>query len=281
MAVVAGALVALMGVTSRAGAFATPSAVVVEGLAPVEAVATRAVDAVSAVLHGLAGLWALRAQNARLRAENADLRALVLQDAQLRAENATLSALVHLSRASAAAGRPGIAATVIGRNPDSWFSALVVNKGREAGVVPGMIAVTPDGLVGRVEPGVSATVARVMLVTNPAFGVGILVARQSSRVEGTVSGRLGGQDLRATFFTATASVRPGDELLTDGLGGGVPPGIAVGTVTAVKQGDFGLVRQAVVRPAAHLQSVEDVLLLPAPTGGAAPPASTAGVGRTG
>lgn len=263
LAVIAAALVLLMGATAKVGAFVVPSAVVNAGIAPVEVVATQVAGGVSGFYHGIAALWSLRSENAQLRAENAALKAGVLQDAELRAENANLNALVHLQTSTAGSqlGRT-IAANVIGRSPDSWFASLVVDKGSAAGVVPGMTVITPDGLVGRIMPGVSAATARVMLVTNPDFGVGIVVQRQDSREEGVAQGELGSPNLTATFFSATANVHAGDELVTSGLNGGFPRGLAVGSVSKVMQGDFGLVRQAEVVPAAHLESVEDVLLLP-------------------
>jgi len=270
LAAIAAVLLALMGATAAAGGgvVAFPSAYLNAGIAPVEVLATRTANAVTGFFQGIADLWSLRDQNAAYRAEISALQAQLLRDGELKAENANLSALVHLQTSVDAEGLHGIAASVIGRSPDSWFNSLVVNKGTSAGVQAGMVAVTPNGLVGRVEPGVSAHAAQVMLLTNPAFGVGILVQRSSSREEGVAVGRLSSPDLTATFFSATANVRPGDELLTSGLGGGFPSGLAVGTVERVAEGDFGLVRQATVVPAAHLQSVEEVLLLPASGNGA-------------
>lgn len=269
LAAIAGALVLLMGATARIGAFAVPSALLGGGVAPVEVVATRAANGVGGFLQGIFSLWSLRAENAQLRSANAALKAEVLRDAEMRAENANLNALVNLETAVAASGgQRGIAANVIGRNADSWFDALVVDKGTRAGVKAGMVAVTPDGLVGRVLPGVSASTAHVMLLTNPAFGVGVLVQRQDSREEGVAQGELGSPELTATFFSATANVQAGDELVTSGLGGEFPRGLAVGTVSRVMQGDNGLVREGAIVPAAHLQSVEDVLLLPAGNGAA-------------
>lgn len=265
LAAIIGALALLMGATARIGAFALPSAFLGAGVAPVEVVATRVTNGVGWLVQGVFGLWSLRAENAALRSANAALRAEVLQDAEMRAENANINALDHLQTAVAAAGgQRGIAANVIGRSADSWFDALVVDKGSRAGVTAGMIAVTPDGLVGRVMPGVSAFASRVMLLTNPAFGVGVMVQRQDSREEGVAQGELGSPDLTATFFSATANVQAGDELVTSGLGGEFPRGLAVGAVSRVMEGDFSLVRQADIVPAAHLQSVEDVLLLPPP-----------------
>ncbi len=265
---VAVVLLALAGATAvqprllagAAGALGT-------ALAPVEELSTSAGNGVAGVWQNLAGLWSLRAQNAHDRAEIAALQHKLLQYNEVLAQNHQLEGLLHLQQSAASGGAQGIPAVVIGRSPDSWFNYLTVDQGSADGVQAGMVAVTTQGLVGRVEPGVAGHSARIMLLTDPSFDVGIVVQRSSSRQEGYAQGQLGGQALSATFFSPTADVRSGDLLVTSGLGGNFPAGIAVGTVSAVSTGGSGLVRKATVTPAASLQSLEDVLLL-APGGAA-------------
>lgn len=261
---VAAVLLALAGATVAAPRLlAGPAGELGAGLAPVEELVTAVGNGVAGVWQNLAGLWSLRAQNARDRAEIAALQRKLLQYNEVLAQNNQLEGLLHLQQSAAGGGAQGIPAVVIGRSPDAWFDYLTVDQGSADGVQAGMVAVTTQGLVGRVEPGVTRHSARIVLLTDPSFDVGIIVQRASSRQEGYAQGQLGGQALVATFFSPTADVRPGDLLVTSGLGGNFPAGIAVGTVSAVSTGGSGLVRKASVTPAASLQSLEDVLLLPA------------------
>jgi rod shape-determining protein MreC len=82
----------------------------------------------------------------------------------------------------------------------------------------------------------------------------------------------------------SADVKPGDALVTSGLGGRFPAGFPVGTVSGVQRGSSGMFAEALVKPAAHLERSGEVLLLedqpdpvgpppPAPADG--PPASLA------
>ena len=275
LAGIALALLVLTGATGRVGLLRLPSAWLNQGVAPVELAVTDGVRLVQNLWANVADLWSLRQQDALLQAQVMQLQAEVSDDSELRAENQNLTGLLHLQQSAAAGGYgQGIAAQVIGRSADGWWDAFVVHKGAAAGVRAGMVAVTPQGdVVGQVEAGVGPTSARVMLITNPDFGVGIEVERPSSRAAGVAVGQIGSQVLTVTFFSSDADVQVGDVLVTSGLNSpgapdGFPPGLTVATVTAVAPGSFGLMRQAVVRPAADLEALDAVLLLPAGAGGA-------------
>ncbi len=269
LALCAATLLVLAGATPRPGALRGPSVVLQTVLAPVERATAAVWRQVAGAVHGVVSLWSLRADNARLRAEVAQLQYQLTRQAALQAQVQQLSTLLHLGKFAAQQGLgPGVPAQVIARSPSGWLDALVVDQGTRAGVTAGMVAVTTTGLVGRVEPGVGPTTSRVMLLTNPDFGVGIQVQRASSLEQGVAVGRVGTSELVATFFSPKANVQPGDLLVTSGLatpgvGESFPAGLPVGTVVRVSSGDFGLARQAEVEPTANLQSVSAVLLLPA------------------
>jgi len=81
-----------------------------------------------------------------------------------------------------------------------------------------------------------------------------------------------------------ADVRPGDKLLTSGLGGRFPPGFPVGEIRGVEPGASGMFLEGRARPTADLDRSEDVLLLhdqaepagpPEPATPAGPPADLA------
>ena len=265
--VIALGLLACSGVTARTGLLSQPTALLNTAIAPVEWMVTACTRTVGGFFANIGSLWSLHAQNAQLKSEVQQLQAEVAQDAELRAENAHLSALVGLQTADNEAGYGvGVAARVIGRSADAWYNSVVIDRGSRSGIRSGMVAVTSDGLVGRVDTGVGPTTSRVMLLTNPDFGVGVLVQR--SRDAGVALGRLGSYTLTVTFFSPTPDVRPGDLLVTSGLAsaninGDFPKGLPVGVVRSVQGGGFGLTREAVVEPVARVDALEELLLLPA------------------
>ena len=265
-------LVILAGATAKPGGLARPAAALEAAIGPVERATTAIWQAGTVLTQGVTGLWTLDAQNARLRAEVRQYRSALTRQAALQAQVQQLTGMVQLQGAARQAGLgTGIPALVIARSPSGWFQSVVIDRGSANGVQAGMVALTGSGLVGVVEPGVGRTTAQVMLLTNPDFGVGVSVD-QNAGIEGVASGQLGTTALTATFFSPTADVQVGDTLVTSGLttpgvGGGFPAGLPVGRVVEVTSGDSGLARQAVVQPVAQLQSLRDILLLPAASSG--------------
>ena len=89
--------------------------------------------------------------------------------------------------------------------------------------------------------------------------VPVAVARSGIRLVVYGSGR--SDALHLADVPLSADVRPGDQLLTSGLGGRFPPGFAVGTVGALRPDDSRAFLEADVVPAAQLDRGRDVLLL--------------------
>lgn len=172
-------------------------------------------------------------------------------------------------------------ARVVGVDLGEWQQRLVINLGARDGVKPGQPVIDAHGVMGQVVE-VLPTTAVVMLVSDPAHAVPVVVERSGLRT--VAYGARDGSGMTLPNIPLAADVRAGDRLLTSGLGGRFPPGFPVGTVTMVAPGSSGMFRVAQVRPAADLDRSEDVLLLhdqaepagpPAPVVPAGPPASLA------
>jgi rod shape-determining protein MreC len=227
----------------------------------IEAVLTPAALALSRVSETVTQSWALiqeigalREENARLREENAALRqenARLRPDAQ---ETARLRALLQFKDQQP---YRTLAAHVIGRDPDRWFSTVLVDRGAADGVSHNDPVVTSDGLVGHViETG--GGWSRVLLIQDPRSAVGVIVER--SREAGVAEGR-GQPLLRVTYLSRDADIRPGDAVATSGLGRIYPRGVSVGTIVSVANSAGSLFQEATVRPAADLDHLEDVLII--------------------
>jgi rod shape-determining protein MreC len=177
---------------------------------------------------------------ARLRqaeAENRDLRRLLaLRDAQ----PATVAA-----------------AEVIGRSSTPWQGSLMLDKGAVAGVRPPMVALTPDGVLGRVET-VTPHTAEVLLLTDRASGIGAATTR--THAPGVLKGAGDGTCL-LEHLTGSSDVRAGDIVVTSGLGSVFPAGLPLGTVTSVQRDAALSALTARVTPFANPATVEMVVLI--------------------
>src|SRR5579875_2291037 len=211
-------------------------------VAPAAAVLSRLSGTVAGAWSLLTEIGSLRTENARLRAEIGRLRE---ENARLRPaeqENARLRALLGFKEQQP---YQTVAARVIGRDPSDWFSTVLVDRGTFGGVRRNDPVVTSDGLVGHViESG--PTWSRVLLVRSREAGV----------VEG-----LGQSLLHVKYLARDADVRPGDEVVTSGLGQIYPPSLVVGSVVQVARAAGDMFEEATVRPSADLTHLEEVLVI--------------------
>jgi len=197
----------------------------------------------------------LTQENARLAAEVAALEAQLTRLQEARAASQREHALLS---AYADTGRSARVAHVIAVGSGGWLSYLVVDRGAAHGVRVQDIAVAREGLVGQVYA-VAARTARILPITDPTSGVAVRLQR--SRETGILKG-LGHWRCEIRYLSPDADVQPGDQVLTTGSGGVFPPGLRVGTVTAVMANRYTPGRVAPVALVVQLHKVEEILLLP-------------------
>jgi rod shape-determining protein MreC len=136
---------------------------------------------------------------------------------------------------------------------------LTVDAGSARGVRPRDVAVTAAGVVGQVVA-VTADSARVLPITEPSSAVAVRVQR--SRESGILKGS-GASGCEVRCLDPQADVRPGDAIITSGLGGIFPAGLRVGAVTGVGRDRDAPGKVARVRPWAEIGKTEELLLVAA------------------
>jgi len=169
-------------------------------------------------------------------------------------ENARLKKLLSFKQQSAFKVTP---ARVIGRGADNWTSAVVIDKGTFNGVRRGMCVINHLGFLGRVIES-SVDSSKVILLSDPAMGVSGVVQR--TRQEGLVSGTLGAY-LVMKYLPQDADINIQDKVVTSGLNQNYPKGILIGTVVEIGNEFSSLGRYAVIKPAADLAYIEEVLVV--------------------
>ncbi|MCL2761634.1 MAG: rod shape-determining protein MreC [Treponema sp.] len=158
-----------------------------------------------------------------------------------------------------------IPAKLIGRDPDNLYSALVINKGRHAGVERDMAVIAWQGgaqaLVGKVIQ-VRAFESLVM----PLYDSSLLVASRfaASRYEGIVEGQ-GSPDLplRMRFISKRArdEISRGDLVVSSGMGRIYPPEINIGRISNVNYHDYEISMEAELEPLIDFSRLEYVFVI--------------------
>lgn len=154
-----------------------------------------------------------------------------------------------------------LVATVIGRESGNYFSVFTINKGTRDGIKDYM-AVTMSGALVGYTYNTKATSASVRTIIDSEASIAGLIS--TSRDQGTVRGTLGidGQPMCRMYYLPEENLpRPGDQVVTSGVGMSFPKGIPIGTVRESTRGMESNKQYIVVEPSADFQHIEYVIVL--------------------
>jgi rod shape-determining protein MreC len=193
--------------------------------------------------------------NAKLKQELVAQAPAVQGYTQLGDENVRLKALLEVQRRFAAAG---IAVEVLYTGRDPFSQKVFVNKGADAGVRPGDAVLDDLGVVGQVTR-VFPAMAEVTLVTDRDHAVPVKDER--SGVRSVLFGNGTGRAPELRFTAPTADVRTGDRLVTSGIDGTYPAGLAVAEVVNVDRDTGQMFARIVCRPLAGFDRSRYMLVI--------------------
>lgn len=219
-----------------------------DALVPILDALSRPVATVNELADHLSAMADLHAENARLREENERLLHWQSVARKLDIENRSLRDILRHTPEDAVSF---VSARVVGDAGGSFVRTVLVLAGARDGVAKGQVAVTGDGLVGRVgETGERA--ARVLLLTDLNSQVPVII--ESSRERGILAGDNSDRP-KLTHLAITARPQIGDRVMTSGHGGVFPAGLPVGVVVAVGEGG------ARVKPFVEFHRLDHVRLI--------------------
>ncbi len=182
------------------------------------------------------GIGAYFSEQQRLVLENRELRNQVLELAAQSQQAKLLLAEKNyadtLADASTRFGGRGVLAEIIrdARNP--FARKIIINKGTTKGLSAGLAVITGSGVVGQITT-VGLLSAEVTLTTEKDQSEPVMVVRNGLRAIAVGTGREGAIDV--PFIPLGADIRIGDALVTSGIDGTYPAGLAVATVTQVEK----------------------------------------------
>jgi rod shape-determining protein MreC len=127
-----------------------------------------------------------------------------------------------------------VAAEVVGTSPERLPRSFLLDKGTADGIRPNLPVVTPDGLVGKTaETDRHATL--VITLRHPDFRASALALTERHAEAGIAAARPDGQLELVVPLRSTA--RPGDIVVTSGIGPVFPRGIPIGRISGVTEED--------------------------------------------
>jgi rod shape-determining protein MreC len=167
------------------------------------------------------GYFLAVSENRRLRRELAELQPWRDQAIALKNVNARYEAMLGI-RPEPPVAMQTARSILDARGPFS--KARLIDAGSVQGVKVGNPVINEHGLVGRIV-GVSPGISRMLLVTDVASQIPVLVDRTDARA--ILKGD-GSPNPRLEFMRGMGSVQVGDRILSSGDGGGFPRGVPIG-----------------------------------------------------
>lgn len=200
-----------------------------------------------------ATLIQVQIDNADLRRKQLDAAEQLLRFDQLERENVQLRSLLEMSQRI---GVRSVAADVLYDAPDPFARKVILDRGAQQGIEPGLAVVDAQGVLGQVTR-VYPIQSEVTLLTDRNQAIPVKVVRNGLRgvLFGVGQGRL---ELR--FVLASADIQPGDQLVTSGLDGVFLPGLPVAVVGSVDREADAFARIACT-PLAGIERSTQVLVI--------------------
>lgn len=193
-----------------------------------------------------------------LRRENQQLKVQALQAAATARENDQLRELFGWEKQSPWKLK---LANIVMRDPANWWRSVEIDLGSRDGLRENLPVLTSDGLVGRISS-VGLTRSQVVLIGDPNCKASALVENAAHDMGViTASGPMDNSLVDLTYLAGNADLKPGENVVTSGLGGIFPKGIPIGRVVDAQQVEFGLYTEARVKLSVNLGALEQVWVL--------------------
>jgi rod shape-determining protein MreC len=213
---------------------------------------------IQGVEHGWGGYIGLRSAQKENDAMRSELDRLKIRNAELEGRALEADRLaVLLNFHTTHPETPMIAARVIGGSPDSGSLVVNIDRGSRDGIRRDMGVITPDGVVGKILA-VYPDISQVLLLGDKESGVGALLA--DTRTQGPVKGT-GEPLLSLDYISSDEKVTVGEAVLTSGQDRIFPKDLPVGRVVDFASDPKSPFMKIRIKPAAHLDRLEEVLVL--------------------
>ena len=200
-------------------------------------------------------LSSLAEDNAALKRQSVEHAAAAQAFAATQDENARLRALLDVRTRYATAAKT-VEVLYTGRDP--FAQKLFVDKGMDADIHPGEAVIDADGVVGQVTR-VYPYMAEVTLVTDKDHAVPVQVQR--SGVRSVLHGSGAGRAPELRFMAPSADIQVGDVLVTSGLDGTYPAGLAVARIATLERDTGQTFARITCTPLAGVDRSEHLLVV--------------------
>lgn len=236
-----------------------PSTLIAAVIKPLQVGFSKVTQGVTGYLESLKLRKTIEIEYNKLKAQNDELVFSSLYAEQLELENERLRGLLGVYNENIE--QNPIMATVTTRETGNWFRMFTIDKGEVHGIKKNMAVINELGLIGYVYNVYQTSSEVISIIDSRAAISGII---QSSRYQGVVRGTLGVDDeptCRMYYLPVDLVPRPGDSVVTSGIGLPFPKGIRIGEVRESTRYMDENKHYVVIEPYVDFEHIEEVLVL--------------------
>lgn len=155
-----------------------------------------------------------------------------------------------------------LGANVIGRTGGGIINSYIIDKGSREGLLPGMTIMSQEGIVGQVtETAASWSVVETLSSENISIHV---TTAEDKATSGILEGHIGSgqkQMAKISYLPIDSTIKPGDSVVTSGLGRFYPPDFYIGEVVRVDDDKGNLMKTAIVETAVDFNDIRMLFVI--------------------
>jgi len=227
------------------------------GIYPFQRLAFSPRDLTDLVDTWIDGAAQARSEQEALQRQRIELAQLATHAAQLSVENEQLRRLLNVAET---VNQPSVAIEVLYEPANAYARHLVLNKGANSGIQPGMPVIDEGGVVGQIVR-VTPYTAEAALMTDEQVTIPVQVLRNGLRL---IAFGAGANGIALPFLPINVDLQAGDTLVTSGIGGFYPAGLSVASVDAVRRDATSGFAVATATPLSHPERYRHFLVLLTP-----------------
>lgn len=228
-------------------------------LTPVRTGASRLTDQAEKTYNYMFKYDSLVAENEQLKAELAQTQDDARRADSVARENEHLRALLSLKESNPSWEL--VDSYVISRSSQDWSASFTINRGKNAGIEPGMCVITANGEVVGLVSEVGSNYAEVKTLLDSSLEISATLT--SSGNNGIVQGGYAtGQEglLRMNYLPSSAVIRNNDQVVTSGSTV-YPRNLVIGNVVDAGFDNTGVAKYALLEPSANVAALELVFIV--------------------
>ena len=155
-----------------------------------------------------------------------------------------------------------VGARVIGKDPGSWFSVFLIDKGTNDGLSVNMNVITGSGLVGIItEVGPNWASVRSIIDDSSSVSAMVLNTEDSVMVNGDLKLIADGDIRFEHLLDEDDKVVTGDQIVTSNISDKFLPGLNIGYISSIEKDPNNLTKSGTLTPGVDFKHISTVLVI--------------------